>query len=340
MNIELIKKYSEAFGPTGLEDEITSLIYEDIKDITDSCGYSPLGGLYAFIKGSDPQNNPTRMICSGVDEISFMVGDIDDNGYVRPKKLTKYNAGAICSKKVTVGNESIKLNGIISAKVLHLASGSDRENPNIDKCFIDLGFTKKDDLEGKIEKGDFITFNEECVPFGKNKLSGKSLCNRCGAAIMVELIKNLKTTEQKPLCDTVFFFAVKEKVGMSDLFWAVRKFTPKTTIVLSSLPAINSEKESNCKLDGGVVLPTHDGFSLYFGNDTYKAIMSSDIKHQIPRNIEEGQPSAKAQLAGVGTEMLNLSLPCRNLLTPCEIVSLSDVDEMKKAVEYFINCKI
>ena len=30
MTTEIIKKYSEAFGPTGLEDEITSLIFEDI----------------------------------------------------------------------------------------------------------------------------------------------------------------------------------------------------------------------------------------------------------------------------------------------------------------------
>lgn len=337
MTTEIIKKYSEAFGPTGLEDEITSLIFEDIKDFADSCGYSPLGGVYAYIKGTDPENNPTRLICSGVDEVSFMVGDIDDNGFVRPKKLTKYNAGAICSKKVTVGNENIKINGVMSAKVLHLASGSDRENPNIDKCFIDLGYSKKDELEGKIEKGDFITFNESCTSFGKNKLTGKALGNRTNAALMVEQIQSIK---QKPLCDTVFFFAVKEKVGMSDLFWAVRKFAPKKTLVLSSLPAINSEKESNCKLDCGVVLPTHDGFSLYFGSDSYTAIINSDIKHQIPKAVEEGQPSAKAQLSGVGTEMINLSLPCRNMLTSGEIISLSDVEEMKKAITYFVEGKI
>lgn len=339
MTLNLIKKLSSAFGPTGLEEEVTSIIFEEIKDSCDKSGYSPLGGVYAVIKGTDSEKNPAKLVCAGVDEVSFMVGDIDDSGNIRPKKLTKFNAGGICSKKVIVGNENTKLNGVMSAKVLHLASGADRENPAIEKCFIDLGFTKKDELEGKIEKGDFITFNEECVPFGKNKITGKSLNNRCGVAIMIEKIKKLYENN-RPAGDLVFFFAVKEKVGMSDLFWAVRKFSPKTTLVLSALPAINTEKESNCKLDGGIVLPTHDGFSLYFGNDTYKAVIKSDIKHQIPKNVDEGQPSAKGQTAGVGTEMINFSLPCRNMFTPGEIVSLADIEEMKKAVGYFLEGKI
>ena len=161
VDFKLIKNLSEAFGPTGLEDEVTNIIYDTVREYSDDCGYSPLGGVWALIKGYNSTNEPTRLISVGIDEVSFMVGDIDDNGFIRPKKLTKYNQGSVSAKKVTVGNENIKLDGIMSAKVLHLASGSDRENPNIEKSFIDLGFTKKEDLDGKIEKGDFITFREE-----------------------------------------------------------------------------------------------------------------------------------------------------------------------------------
>ena len=334
-NFDMIKELSEAFGPTGLEDEVTKIIYDKLSVVCDSCGYSSLGGVWGKINGSDSQR-PAKLIGCGIDEVAFMVGDIDDNGFIRPKKLTKYNAGSVCAKRVIVGNENVKLHGIMSAKVLHLASGGDRENPNVEKCFIDLGFEKKDDLKDKIEKGDFIAFEQELSTFGKDKLAGKSLSNRVAASLMIEFAESLKNNGIVPSCDLIFFFAVKEKVGMSDMFYAMQKFTPEIALILSALPAINSEKESNCKIGEGVVLPTHDGYSLYFGNDTYCDFIKSDIKHQIPKNIDEGQSSAQSQYSANGCMMFNVSLPVRNLHTPCEIVSLADIAEMEKAIKYFV----
>ena len=332
-DIQLIKNLCEAFGPTGLEDEVTSIIFKNIQSITDASGYTPLGGVWGLIKGTGEE--PTKLIGCGIDEVSFMVGDIDDNGFVRPKKLTKYNSGTVCAKKVTVGNESIKLDGIMSAKVLHLASGNERENPNVEKCFVDLGFSKKEDLEEKIQKGDFITFNEQVSKFGKNKLYGKCLSNRVGAALMIEYARYLKDKGITPKSDIILFFGVKEKVGMSDLFYAVQHFAPKSAMILSALPACNCEKESNCKLGNGIALPTHDGYSLYFGNDIYTSILKSDIKYQVPKNTEEHQSSAKAQYAGVGCEMFKVSLPVRNIYSSGEIISLSDVEEMEKVIKFF-----
>ncbi len=338
-DISLIKQLTEAFGPCGLEDEVTTIIYDFMSKYSDKCGYSPMGGVYAVIKGSNLETGAKLLSC-GIDEVSFMVGDIDDDAFVRPKKLTKFNAGSICSKKVIVGSEKGKFEGVMSAKVLHLASGGDRENPNIDKCFIDLGFTKKDEIADKIEKGDFITYNEKTESFGKDKLIGKALNSRVGAALMMEYAKYMKENNVKPSRDIIFYFSVKEKAGMSDLFYGIRKFAPEKAMVLSALPAVNSDEKSNCKIGEGIALPTHDNFSLYFGNEIYKNITVSDIKYQIPKNVDEGQPSASAQCGGAGCKMINISLPVRNLFSSGEIVSLSDIKELEKTINYFVTDKI
>ena len=337
-NFDLIKKLTEAFGPCGLEDEVTKIVYDSIAPLCDEHGYSPMGGVWGLIKGND--SSKVRLVTAAVDEVSFMVGDIDDNGFVRPKKLTKHNAGSVCAKKVIVGNEENKFEGIMSGKVLHLASGDDRQKPDVTKSFVDLGFSKKDDLAGKIEKGDFITFNEMLEHFGKNKIVGKALSTRCGAALIIEAIENLKSNANKPETDIAFFFAVKEYVGMGDTFWAVQKFNPDCVLLLSALPALNTEKDAACKMDAGVVVPSHDDNSLYYGNKIYDALVKSDVKTQIPTKIEEHQRSASSQCAAAGCDMVNVSIPVRNIYSAGEIVSLSDLDEMAKAIEYFISYKI
>ena len=204
-NFDMIKELSEAFGPTGLEDEVTKIIYDKLSVVCDSCGYSSLGGVWGKINGSD-SSRPAKLIGCGIDEVAFMVGDIDDNGFIRPKKLTKYNAGSVCAKRVIVGNENVKLHGIMSAKVLHLASGGDRENPNVEKCFIDLGFEKKDDLKDKIEKGDFIAFEQELSTFGKDKLAGKSLSNRVAASLMIEFAESLYLVKNSSAPENAIWF--------------------------------------------------------------------------------------------------------------------------------------
>ena len=337
-SFDIIKKLTEAFGPCGLEDEVTKIIYESISPLCDECGYSPMGGVWGFVKGKSSET--VRLITASVDEVTFMVGDIDDNGFVRPKKLTKHNAGSVCAKKVIVGNEDNKFEGIMSGKVLHLASGDDRQKPNVEKSFVDLGFTKKDELAGKIEKGDFITFNEKLESFGKNKLIGKALSTRAGAALMIEALEGFKKNGTKPETDVAFFFAVKEFVGLGDTFWSVQKFNPSAVLLLSALPAINTEKEAACKMDEGIVIPSHDNNSLYFGNEIYSALIKSDIKTQIPTKIEEHQRAASAQCAAAGCDMINVSIPVRNIYSAGEIVSLSDLDEMAKAIEYFAFLKI
>ena len=93
-------------------------------------------------------------------------------------------------------------------------------------------------------------------------------------------------------------------------------------------------------MDEGIVIPSHDNNSLYFGNEIYSALIKSDVKTQIPTKIEEHQRAASAQCAAAGCDMINVSIPVRNIYSAGEIVSLSDLDEMTKAVEYFAFSKI
>ena len=51
---ELLKKLSLAFGPSGCEDEVRELIYDEIKDYIDSdaCKVDALGNLIVHVGGS------------------------------------------------------------------------------------------------------------------------------------------------------------------------------------------------------------------------------------------------------------------------------------------------
>ena len=68
-NFDMIKELSEAFGPTGLEDEVTKIIYDKLSVVCDSCGYSSLGGVWGKINGSD-SSRPAKLIGCGIDEVA------------------------------------------------------------------------------------------------------------------------------------------------------------------------------------------------------------------------------------------------------------------------------
>ena len=50
---ELIKKLTEAFGPSGFEDPVRELIIAEVKNLADDVQVDAMGNLFAFKQGQD-----------------------------------------------------------------------------------------------------------------------------------------------------------------------------------------------------------------------------------------------------------------------------------------------
>ena len=90
IDFPLLKKISETPGAPGFETQIRNLIKEEIAGLVDEMYIDTMGSLIGVRKGRDPKK---VMVAAHMDEISFMVTHIDDDGF-----LSYYMSGWFDSK--------------------------------------------------------------------------------------------------------------------------------------------------------------------------------------------------------------------------------------------------
>ena len=101
---ELIKELSTTFGPSGLEDRVADMIIEKLKGICDTVELTPMGAVVGVIKGNGGKK---KMISCAMDEATFVISEIDGEGFIRMKSVTNYDGRALSGRAVTVGNETM-----------------------------------------------------------------------------------------------------------------------------------------------------------------------------------------------------------------------------------------
>ena len=323
----LAKELSLAFGPTGCETRVLSLIEKELKDVCE-CSFDKIGNLVCRLPG---KKEKLAILC-GVDETGFMITKIDDKGYLRFEQTGDADPSCFLGKRMLAGNEETLFEGVGGGKVLHLTSGGERTDaPGFDKLFIDLGLEKKEELEGKLEPGDFAAYKGEFFELPGDHIVGKALETRLNCAILAELVKQTAKRPEKERKDLYAVFAVKEKIGFSGAVTALHRIAPDKAVVLGFEPSRDLDEKDTYKKGAipgeGPVLTLKDGRALFYDSDFFEEAKACPV----PKQILDGSvslSSSRAHLARAGVPMISLRLPCHNPETPLVIVKKQDAENM------------
>ena len=321
------RELSLAFGPTGCEKRVLELVEKELKDVCE-CSYDKIGDLVCRLPG---KKEKLAILC-GVDETGFMITKIDDRGYLRFEPTGDADPSCFLGKKMLAGNEETLLEGVGGGKVLHLTSGGERTDaPGFEKLFIDLGFEKKEELEGKLERGDFAAYKGEFFELPDDYVVGKALECRLNCAILVELMKQAAEQPESKRKDLYAVFAVKEKIGFSGAVTALHRIAPARAVVLGFEPSRDlDEKDAHKKgaVPGeGPVLALKDGRALFYDSEFFEEARALPVQKQI-LDGSVSLSSSRAHLAREGVPMISLRLPCHNPETPLVIVKKQDAENM------------
>ena len=74
----MLKKVLQAFGPSGNEGKVASVLAEEIRPYCDEVYTDALGNLIAHKRGTSGKK---LMLSAHMDQIGFIVVDIDENGF-------------------------------------------------------------------------------------------------------------------------------------------------------------------------------------------------------------------------------------------------------------------
>ena len=87
--LELLKHLSLVFGPTGSEEEVADEIIKQLENTDAQIIRDRMSNVFAVLHG---KNRPekTVMLSAHMDEVGFIIKDIDGEGYIRICYASKY----------------------------------------------------------------------------------------------------------------------------------------------------------------------------------------------------------------------------------------------------------
>lgn len=329
--IELIEKLSLAFGPSGCEGEVEKIVREELEGLPLTLQTDRMGNLTVHLEG--PEGAPRVMLCAHMDEVGFMITEIEEKGFLRFETLGGIDVSVLVGRAVNVGDENKRVAGVISCKGIHFQNAEERKKrPELKDMYIDIGVGSREEAEALVSPGDFGTFDTPFMPFGKDLafLSGKALDDRVGCAVLIEVLRAV-WDKHLPL-DLWFCFTVREELGISGATVTANRIKPDIGIVLETtamadLPDVPAARRV-ADVGAGGVLSLIDRATIYDRALIDLALSigkSKGIPVQVKRFVSGGNDAGAIQRTGVGVRCLALSAPTRYLHAPVSVTKHSDV---------------
>lgn len=319
---KLLQALTETFGPSGYEDEVRQIIHKEVKPFADEIRVDALGNLIVH-KSPKRASKDTRriMVAAHMDEIGMIVSYVDKNGFVHFSPL-----GAIIREYLPGGRIRFMngIQGVIGFDGFESGKGL----PALDKTYIDVGATSREDCPVKI--GDVATFERPFTEFG-DRLIAKSMGNRVGVLIAMETLRLLKPTPH----ELYFVFTTQNKVGIRGAATSAYEVDPDVGIALGIASAGDtpgSYQKGVALGDGPCIMIQEAG--MIADPRLVRWMVKAAEKNKIPYQREvllTGRTDARAiQMTRAGVPSGAISVPVRYMHSPSEMVDYSDVQNAVK----------
>ena len=102
---ELIKKLTEAYGPSGREEQIREIIRTEVEPLADEVREDTLGNLIAHKSGVG--GGKRVMLAAHMDEIGIMVSYVDAKGFLRFTPIGGVNLATLVGGRVRFSDGAV-----------------------------------------------------------------------------------------------------------------------------------------------------------------------------------------------------------------------------------------
>lgn len=326
--VSLLTRLLETYGPSGNENLVREVIFNEINQYVDEIKTDRLGNLIAIKRG----NGKKIMIAAHMDEIGVIITGVDENGYLRFA-----NIGGV-SPYVSLGQRVMFCDGLQG--VVHMEHLEDIKQLKLEKMYIDIGAMSREDALSKVNIGDSACFYKPFVQMGEAFVS-KAMDDRIGCFIAIETLKQIKSSPN----EIYFVFTVQEELGLRGAKTSAFGIDPDIGISVDITATGDTPKAKHMavKMGAGPAVKIKDNSLL--SHPAVKQLMIDTAKeHQIPYQLEVlefgGTDSGAIHLTRGGVPAGVLSIPCRYAHTPCEMVSIKDVENSIKLLTKILEKKI
>ncbi len=322
-----LKELTEINSVCGNEHAVRNKLKEMVSPYATEVTVDSMGNLIAFKKGLKPGGKKV-VISAHMDEVGFIVTDINDDGYIKFSSVGSVDPRIMLAQRVVIGDD--KVPGVMGVKAVHLQTADERQKViQYKNMYIDIGASSKDDASSKVHRGDYIAFDSSYREFGDGMVKAKALDDRVGCAIMAELIKYDYEN------DIYFAFTTQEEIGVRGATIVAKRVKPEIAIMLESTTCADTagsephEYVTEIGKGSAISLMDRSGHSDRELNSFITNLAEEkQIEYQYKKSGMGGNETRAYQTSALPCRTAAISLPTRYLHSPVSSAKLSDIEKM------------
>lgn len=327
----LLEELSNAFGPSGCEDEVRRVLARALRDKVDSLQTDALGNLIAFKRGTGPEPRLKVMVDAHTDEVGLMITRIEKDGLLGFRALGGLDGRLLLAKRVVVGKK--RLPGVIMAVPVHLTKAEERKHiPKIEQLVLDIGATSEEKAKELVQIGDYVTFDTRFQVLAKDGLraaKGKAFDDRAGCAVAAALADG-----DYPL-DLYLSFSAEEEIGLRGAQVAAFRIEPDVAFALEGTVCDDMPKKEDVspttQLGKGPAITVMDR-SFIADKRLVRLLIDTAQAKGLPYQFKQpgvgGTDAGAIHLSKAGVPSVAVAVPCRYIHAPVSLLSLNDFDNL------------
>ena len=327
--LELQKQLVKVALPSGFEKPQGKLLAELAKPYVDEVFSDALGNVYCHKKGPGKR----MMFPAHMDVIGMMVIFVDEKGFLRFEPIGGHSPAGLIGAVVRLESG---VSGTIRADAAAEVYKHGFGDVDVHDLYIDIGAESKAEAEELAPIGSVCVFDAPTTMGAGNTMISPYTDDLCGCIALLIAMEELK--DQQVENDLWFVFTVQEEVGLRGAKPAAWDVQPDMGIAVD----VTRTGDTAGEIDGqrmqvvlgkGPTVKIKDS-SVQCNPQVIEHLRKAAKENKIPYQDEillaGGTDTAAVQKTRAGILSGCVSVPCRNIHAPAEIVDLKDVENVGK----------
>lgn len=313
--IEILKELGKMVGVSGSEKTIRDFVKAKVSSKFDEVYEDALGNLICVKKGSGEK----VLLAAHIDEIGVIATFIDEKGFIRFDRVGGVSPFYAIGQRVCFENGA---NGVVH----HEEKLESMKDLKFSSMYIDIGAASREEALDRVKIGETAGFVGEMVEEGEVLIS-KAMDNRSSVALLMALSQQLPITDK----EIVFVFTVQEEVGLRGAKTAAFGVMPDLALAIDVTKTGDTPscRPMEVSLGKGPAIKIKDA-SMISHKEVVNRLKEVCEKEKIPYQLEileaGGTDAGAIHLTGGGIRTGAVSIPCRYVHSPNEMVHKKDLE--------------
>lgn len=327
---EFLERLITSVSPSGYEDEAAKIWMDEARGFATDIRRDYHGNTDLVL---NPGGSPRIMLSGHYDEIGFLISHIDSDGFIWIDPIGGWDPQIPQGQHMIIRGRKGHVPGVIGKGPIHLMKEEARKQvTKLTEQWVDIGVSSRKEAEKLVAIGDPMVLAQGLNRLQGNLVAGRGFDNRGGAFVVLEAARLLASMNPKAEIHAVA--TVQEEIGLRGARTAAFGIDPQVGIAVdvtfaTDYPTMGDavKRFDKLKVGSGAVITRGPNINPKLFDLMVATAEKQKIKYQISAEGRATGTDANAiQVSRSGVATGLISIPNRYMHSPCELVSLDDLE--------------